>query len=100
MLDGLELLSALMHVHTSPDDHDDHDDHDGKDEKDDKDDEEDKTAKLQREQELKRQLRRDIALYTHLIDQVLAEDDLNRDGFLSYFEFSLGRRREEKLLNS
>ncbi|CAG7829876.1 unnamed protein product, partial [Allacma fusca] len=32
-----------------------------------------------------------------LIDKVLAEDDLNRDGYLSYMEYSIGRRREEEI---
>jgi len=34
--------------------------------------------------------------YIELIDRVLEEDDTNRDGYLSYFEYVVGRRREER----
>ncbi|GFT24154.1 multiple coagulation factor deficiency protein 2-like protein [Trichonephila clavipes] len=32
------------------------------------------------------------------IDEVLKEEDLDQDGFLSYFEFALGRQKEKGLL--
>lgn len=34
---------------------------------------------------------------TDLIDKVLDEDDLDKDGYLSYFEYVAGRRRDERL---
>ena len=33
--------------------------------------------------------------FTEIVDQVLQEDDLDNDGYLTYLEYVLARRREE-----
>ena len=33
--------------------------------------------------------------YKDIIDQILKEDDFNRDGYLSYLEYVFARRRDE-----
>lgn len=37
---------------------------------------------------------------TDLIDQVLAEDDLDNDGFLSYIEYVVGRQKDQSKKNT
>lgn len=34
--------------------------------------------------------------FSELIDKVLEEDDLDRDGYLSYIEYVVGRQRDER----
>ncbi|ODM92099.1 Multiple coagulation factor deficiency protein 2 [Orchesella cincta] len=46
--------------------------------------------------ELLQQRQEDFDYYIDLIDKVLEEDDLNKDGYLSYFEYVAGRRRDER----
>ncbi|CAL8111398.1 unnamed protein product [Orchesella dallaii] len=46
--------------------------------------------------ELIQQRQEDFDYYIDLIDKVLDEDDLNKDGYLSYFEYVAGRRRDER----
>jgi len=45
--------------------------------------------------ELKKQKEDDFNYYIDLIDKVLEEDDINKDGYLSYAEYVVGRRRDE-----
>jgi len=47
-------------------------------------------------EEMRKQREEDFNYYVDLIDKVLQEDDLDRDGYLSYVEYSIGRRREEE----
>ncbi|KAJ3659294.1 hypothetical protein Zmor_010990 [Zophobas morio] len=62
-LDGLEILNAILHTTH----------------------EEEKKDDIQAEED-------DFEYYVELIDRVLKEDDLDKDGYLSYPEFTSGRR--------
>lgn len=71
-LDGLEILKAIQHtVH-----------------------DETGTAEGEQQEGSKNQLE----YFIDLIDQVLAEDDQDNDGFLSYGEYVIGRQRERQNL--
>ncbi|KAJ8969380.1 hypothetical protein NQ314_001779 [Rhamnusium bicolor] len=80
-LDGLEILQAILHTVA----HEDEDVH--------------------HENENKEQLlnanSNDLNYYIALIDQVLNEDDIDMDGYLSYSEYVAGRRqsRDRKDIN-
>ncbi len=37
----------------------------------------------------------DLILFSEIVDSVLEEDDLNNDGYLTYLEYVLARKREE-----
>ncbi|XP_029658764.1 multiple coagulation factor deficiency protein 2 homolog [Formica exsecta] len=40
----------------------------------------------------------DLSRIVDLIDKVLAEDDLNKDGYIEYVEFVMGRKRDHDTL--
>ncbi|XP_022096704.1 multiple coagulation factor deficiency protein 2-like [Acanthaster planci] len=69
-LDGLEILAAINHVMG------------------------DDKPSLNMTPEQAREIR--LLEHMEMIDQVLAEDDFNNDGYLTYLEFVLARRRSEK----
>jgi len=89
-LDGLEILQAISHIlpmtSTETDITKNHQDH---------------VVPLSipemesTKEELNRQKQDDFNYYIDLIDRVLEEDDLNKDGYLSYPEYVVGRRRDE-----
>ncbi|XP_071518409.1 multiple coagulation factor deficiency protein 2 homolog [Panulirus ornatus] len=87
-LDGLELLVAIMHV----DGNDDEEEEDAK-------EEEEKFQGLSEEDRkavhsLRQQTRdENMKFYIELVDEVIAENDLNNDGYLSWAEFLNGRGR-------
>ncbi|XP_002730789.1 multiple coagulation factor deficiency protein 2 homolog [Saccoglossus kowalevskii] len=68
-LDGLEMLAALSHMM----EHDLEDDGD-----------------------LANEVKTRMGYYTEIIDKVLEEDDFNNDGYLTYLEYVVARRRDEK----
>ncbi|XP_067011651.2 multiple coagulation factor deficiency protein 2 homolog [Anabrus simplex] len=71
-LDGLEILQAIQHtVHNNPELTDST---------------ADPTENTQED---------DLVYYIELIDRVLAEDDLDKDGYLSYIEYVVGRQKDE-----
>lgn len=35
-------------------------------------------------------------LFKDIIDEILKEDDFNNDGYLSYLEYALARRRDDQ----
>merc|ERR1711862_694799 len=74
LLDGLEVFKALVHEH-------EHNKNDS-------------------ESEPEKYGDKSFDDIVEVIDQVLEEDDLNKDGFLSYSEFVAGRRRSLKEDNS
>ncbi len=43
---------------------------------------------------LQKAIDKELAQYTDLIDEIMREDDRNKDGRLSYLEYSFARRRE------
>nr|CAD7418256.1 unnamed protein product [Timema poppensis] len=74
-LDGLEILQAIHHtVHSESEEG--------------AGDGEEKSADHQQRQD-------DFQYFVDLIDQVLAEDDLDNDGYLSYVEYVVGRKKNE-----
>ncbi|XP_075233201.1 multiple coagulation factor deficiency protein 2 homolog [Lycorma delicatula] len=42
----------------------------------------------------------DFQYFVDLIDQVLAEDDLDNDGYLSYIEYVVGRQKDQSKTNN
>jgi len=71
MLDGLEILQAISHIMPEEGQED---------------------IDLTKDPDRKEA---NFNYYIELIDRVLEEDDTNRDGYLSYFEYVVGRRKEE-----
>lgn len=67
-LDGLEILQAILHANHNRDS----------------------------EEEDPQQRELDHAHYTELIDRVLEEDDTDNDGYLSYAEYRIGKRKNTK----
>ncbi|ELT89659.1 hypothetical protein CAPTEDRAFT_159406 [Capitella teleta] len=80
MLDGLEIFKALTHLLP----YDDQDDVQ-------KVDPRGKSA----EQVTDERRKAEIVYYTDIVDNVLKEDDIDDDGYLTYAEYVLARRREE-----
>ncbi|XP_019643850.1 PREDICTED: multiple coagulation factor deficiency protein 2 homolog [Branchiostoma belcheri] len=83
-LDGLEILTALSHMMPYEDMHE---------------------VKAEIQQRLKegkappspQEMQAEaLVYYTELIDQVLQDDDFNNDGYLTYLEYVLARRRDEE----
>ncbi|CAF0898325.1 unnamed protein product [Brachionus calyciflorus] len=74
-LDGLEILSAIKHSDLAKDLQID-------------------TSKIEKSKQ-REAFNMEVNYYTDIIDEILKEDDLNNDGYLSYLEYSLARRRDE-----
>ncbi|XP_021945696.1 multiple coagulation factor deficiency protein 2 homolog isoform X2 [Folsomia candida] len=89
LLDGLEILQAISHI--MPDDGDGVDLGKGSAAIN-----AENQKRMTTEEERQKQTDDDFNYYIELIDRVLEEDDLNRDGYLSYFEYAVGRRRDDK----
>ncbi|XP_078000690.1 multiple coagulation factor deficiency protein 2 homolog isoform X1 [Glandiceps talaboti] len=68
-LDGLEMLAALSHMI----------DHD-----------------IEMDDKLSQEIETRIGYYTEIIDKVLEEDDFNNDGYLTYLEYVVARRRDDR----
>ncbi|XP_070576806.1 multiple coagulation factor deficiency protein 2 homolog [Ptychodera flava] len=68
-LDGLEMLAALTHMM----------EHD-----------------LSMDDKLSEEIQSRIGYYSEIIDKVLEEDDFNNDGYLTYLEYVVARRRDER----
>jgi len=94
MLDGLEILQAISHVLPMPDE--EHETLDLTTPRNGEKYQHQNPHKKLTPEELKKQMDEDFNYYIELIDKVLEEDDMNKDGYLSYFEYVVGRRREEK----
>ncbi|RNA17205.1 multiple coagulation factor deficiency 2 -like protein [Brachionus plicatilis] len=74
-LDGLEILSAIKHSDFAKDLKID--------------------SQSMNRDKMREAFDMEIKYYTDIIDEILKEDDFNNDGYLSYIEYSLARRRDE-----
>ncbi|XP_076321537.1 multiple coagulation factor deficiency protein 2 homolog [Tachypleus tridentatus] len=88
MLDGLEILAALNHVNDDPientktsEEYDVESANPGV-----------KVANLNWQRLWNSKFEKD----SQYIDKILKEDDIDKDGFLTYLEFAIGRRREQR----
>ncbi|KAK9511698.1 hypothetical protein O3M35_000310 [Rhynocoris fuscipes] len=80
-LDGLEILHAIRHSLGHDDDH-----------------ENSTSAQIESSTYYKKPTpAQDFAFFVDLIDHVLLEDDTDRDGYLSYVEYAIGRQRDLKM---
>ncbi|PSN44538.1 hypothetical protein C0J52_14683 [Blattella germanica] len=83
-LDGLEILQAIHHtVHYNEEQNEEGED---------------------KEKEVADNTNRsdqdDFNYFVELIDQVLEQDDLDKDGYLSYIEYVVGRQKDENKIKS
>ncbi|KAK2707399.1 hypothetical protein QYM36_015182 [Artemia franciscana] len=81
-LDGLELYSAISHILPEPDFKP-------------RDTEEEKNRKLE---EIRRINNANMQVYVRMIDSVLEEDDIDKDGYLSYSEYKATRDSTKRRL--
>ncbi|RZF35591.1 hypothetical protein LSTR_LSTR005119 [Laodelphax striatellus] len=96
-LDGLEILHAIHHST-----HHDHDSEESQQQQ------QQRQGKEQKPSDLKNRVAPDkyqsspddMTYFTELIDQVLAEDDLDNDGYLSYVEYVVGRKKDQDRRNA
>ncbi|KAL5008813.1 hypothetical protein ScPMuIL_014394 [Solemya velum] len=79
-LDGLEILAALSHMVPIPEIQ-----------------AHEKVGKTEEQIEMIRKERNEgmLKYYTDIVDRVLIDDDYNHDGYVSYTEFAMARRRDE-----
>ncbi|KAJ4429979.1 multiple coagulation factor deficiency protein 2 homolog [Periplaneta americana] len=88
-LDGLEILQAIHHtVHYNEEQAENDDSHNHQ-----------QQTETQTEPH-KNTDQDDFNYFVELIDQVLEQDDLDKDGYLSYIEYVVGRQKDENKMQS
>ncbi|XP_022250616.1 uncharacterized protein LOC111087625 [Limulus polyphemus] len=88
MLDGLEILAALNHVNDDPIENKKTSEEDNVDSA----NPDVTVVNLNWQRLWNAKFERD----SKYIDKILNEDDIDKDGFLTYLEFAIGRRREQR----